>query len=198
MLDAGPAGMRGSQALTILDCDLTGFSAVAARLSPERAAALLRLYHGFVERLVFDAGGAVLKFTGDGVTAAFGLSTTAAVAAKDALTCGRRLVEGWPGAVAETALTSPPGMAVGVDSGPASWAVVGEGRALSLVVVGDPVGAAAELQARTRTEGAPLLVGGETGRLAALGEPEGLGGFSPLTSGTTAWRFDPPSGEARA
>jgi class 3 adenylate cyclase len=196
MLDAGPEGMRGSGELTILDCDLTGFSAVAAQLSPQGAAELLRLYHGFVERRVFEAGGAVLKFTGDGVTAAFGLASEAKNAATGALVCGRGLVEGWPAAAARLTLAAPPGIAVGIDSGAASWGVVGEGRALTLVVLGEPVEAAAQLQGQTRKEGAALLVGGGTARLAALGDAHGVKGFSPLPSGASTWRMDPAPMEA--
>ena len=168
LLAAGAQGLGGEGALTMLDCDLTGYSAVAAQLSPEAAADLLRAYHGFVERRVFEAGGAVLKYTGDGVSAVFGLAGAPERAAGAALACGRSLVEDWPTAAAALNLPDPPGIAVGVESGPASWGVVGQGRALSLVILGEPVEAAARLQERTRQEKVALLVGPQATRLAGL------------------------------
>ena len=49
--------------LAVLDCDLIGFSGLAARMAPEAVAAALRAYHGFVEELVFTCGGAVLAWS---------------------------------------------------------------------------------------------------------------------------------------
>ncbi len=171
LLDAEPGALTGKAELSVLDVDLTGFSSVAAGLSPDRIAALLRAYHSFVEQQVFEASGAVLKFTGDGVTAVFGLDGDPDAAALQAVACARRLVELWPGVVAPFDLVRAPGIAVGVESGPAEWGVVGEGRALSLVIVGAVVGAATRLQEETRRAGAPLLIGPAARARAGIADP---------------------------
>jgi adenylate cyclase len=128
--------------LSVLDCDLVGFSALAARMAPEAVAAGLRAYHAYVEETVFASGGAVLKYIGDGVIAVFGF-TGVANPAGQARDCAERLVAGWG---ASGAFETPLELVVGVDHGEVVAGIVGEGRALSLIVAGPPVEGAARLQ----------------------------------------------------
>jgi adenylate cyclase len=133
--------------LAVLDCDLVGFSRLAARMTPESTAAALRAYHGFVEAVVFAHHGAVLKYTGDGVSAVFGF-TGEADAAANALASAEQLAADWP-AVGASAFAGedPPALVVGVDYGEVTAGIVGEGRALSLIVTGPAVAEAERLQA---------------------------------------------------
>jgi class 3 adenylate cyclase len=61
-----------------------------------------------------------------------------------------------------------PDLAVGIDAGAALVGVVGEGRAMSLLMQGPPIVRAAELQAATRTLGSPILLS-EAAAAAASG-----------------------------
>lgn len=133
---------REKMQLSVLDCDLVGFSALAARMAPEAVAAGLRTYHAYVEETVFASGGAVLKYIGDGVIAVFGF-TGAIDPAAQARDCAERLVAGWG---ASAAFEPAPELVVGVDHGEVVAGIVGEGRALSLIVAGPPVEGAARLQ----------------------------------------------------
>lgn len=132
--------------LAVLDCDLAGFSARAQRMTPEAVAAALRTFHAFVEERVFAADGAVLKFVGDGVIAVFGLTGGGDAAAR-ALGCAERLAADWPEAGTQPFGGSAPPIAIGVDHGEAAAGIVGEGRALTLIVTGPVVDGAARLQA---------------------------------------------------
>jgi adenylate cyclase len=171
--------LGGEGLAAVLDCDLTGYTAAVDGLAPERTAALLRAWHGLVEDQAFAHGGAVLKFTGDGVSAVFGLGGEVDAAGK-AAACARAVVSAWPAAAEPLDLTRTPGVAAGLDFGPVRWGVVGAGRAASLVVLGEPVAGAARLQAQTRGAGAPILVGpaaaAELGA-AAIAPPHGAGAW---------------------
>ncbi len=170
---ADRAARQGDVEAGVLDCDLTGYSAATAGQPPEAVAALLRAWHGLVEAQVFAQGGAVLKFTGDGVSAVFGL-TGEADAAMRAAACARAVVAAWPPVAAGLGLASAPGVAIGLEVGAVRWGLVGEGRAASLVVLGEPVSSAARLQTRTRAAGAPILAGPAAARALGLANAPGL------------------------
>ncbi len=144
--------------VTILDCDLVGFTLLAETLSPEQVASTLQSYRAIVEAAVFAMDGAILSHAGDGVVAAFGLTGSSSTAAERALTCARRIVSDW------TRSRSSPGemalpLAIGVEFGSVQMGLVGQGRTMSLLVLGDAVDAAASLQWATRAAHKNILVG---------------------------------------
>jgi len=62
--------------VTVLFCDLVGFTAKAEKLDPEEVRAVLRPYHDRVRAELERHGGTVEKFIGDAVMALFGAPTT--------------------------------------------------------------------------------------------------------------------------
>lgn len=174
ILKAGTNRYSGEGNITVMDCDLVGFSAIAATQSPHETARLLKAYHSLVEAEVFRANGAVLKFTGDGVSAVFGLSRPLAKSALDAVICARKVVAGWPQAASKLGLSGIPKIAIGVETGDASWGLVGASRAMSLVVLGAAIDSAARLQTQTRNENTPLLFGPAAMEAAAACDPRSV------------------------
>ena len=63
---------------------------------------------------------------------------------------------------------------VGIDTGAASWSLVGAGRAMSLVVLGPAIDSAARLQMQTRLENTPLLLGPGAMVAAAARDPNSV------------------------
>ena len=61
--------------VTVLFCDLVGFTAKAEQLDPEEVRAVLRPYHDRVRAELERRGGTVEKFIGDAVMALFGAPT---------------------------------------------------------------------------------------------------------------------------
>ncbi len=180
LLNSRTAGSPGNRMVAALVCDLGGFTPWAAGVGAEDVAEALRGYHAFVEAQVFRHGGAVLKYIGDGVVAIFGLDGPGEAAVSDALTCARAMAEGWP--VAARGLFGPgyaAPMSIGLDLGEAVAGLVGEGRAMSLVVMGPALDSAEALQA-ARPPGALVVVG--AGAVAAAKDrgPDALRGFGPL------------------
>ncbi|MBS0295093.1 MAG: adenylate/guanylate cyclase domain-containing protein [Proteobacteria bacterium] len=183
LLAARAAQARTRRTLTVIDCDLVGFSGRARVMAPDAVARGLRVYHGFVEGLVFEYGGGVLKFTGDGVSAVFGMTGDAESAASAAIACAERLVAAWPEASARAFPEDPPALAVGVDAGETAAGLAGEGRAMSLVVAGPPVDGAQALQAATRQEGVGLLVSAPAVKLAIQADAAAGRGLAPRNVG---------------
>ena len=73
MLRAMPKeGRRERKVVTVVFCDLVGFTARAETLDPEDVEAILRPYHERVRTELERHGGTVEKFIGDAVMALFG------------------------------------------------------------------------------------------------------------------------------
>jgi class 3 adenylate cyclase len=66
---------RERKVVTVLFCDLVGFTAQAEAMDPEDVEALLRPYHDRVRAELERRGGTVEKFIGDAVMALFGAPT---------------------------------------------------------------------------------------------------------------------------
>jgi class 3 adenylate cyclase len=58
--------------VTVLFCDLVGFTAASDRADPEEIRARLKPYHAMLRREIERFGGTVEKFIGDAVMAVFG------------------------------------------------------------------------------------------------------------------------------
>jgi class 3 adenylate cyclase len=67
-----PDTQRERKVITVLFCDLVGFTARAESLDPEDVEAVLRPYHERVRSELERHGGTVEKFAGDAVLALFG------------------------------------------------------------------------------------------------------------------------------
>jgi len=183
-----PGLMRWAKDLAVLDCDMVGFTAIAERLAPERVAATLEAYRNFVAEAVFRADGAIVSFTGDGITAVFGLTESAAPEAVAALDCALAIAAGWRETAQGLIGAEAPAVAIGVDFGPVRAGLVGEGRALSLLMLGEPVNGAARLQAMTRDVAATILVSDAERRAVEAARPVGQDRLVPVeVDGATVW-----------
>src|SRR5690606_17252745 len=72
---ASPAATE-RRLVTILFCDLVGFTTLSERLDPERVRALLTSYFDRCRGVVEGFGGEVDKFTGDAITVFWGAKRT--------------------------------------------------------------------------------------------------------------------------
>ncbi len=73
--------------VTVLFCDLRGFTPLAARLAPAEVRTLLDTYYQALSPIVFDHGGTVLQYTGDEIFAVFGAPLPRTDHAEAALSC---------------------------------------------------------------------------------------------------------------
>jgi class 3 adenylate cyclase len=141
-----PAPSAERRQLTVLFCDLVGWTALSARLDPEDLRAVIGAYHRSVAKYVEGAGGFVAKYMGDGVLAYFGYPRADEHDADRAVRAGLGLVE----AVAslDTAARMPLQVRVGIATGLVVVGdLIGEGAAQERAVVGETPNLAARLQA---------------------------------------------------
>jgi adenylate cyclase len=187
--------------VAVMFVDIVGFTAMAEQMEDREVVAFLRRYYGEIERLVFEHGGTLDKYLGDGVMATFGTPVPGADDAARALRAGRAIVAAGDGVA--------PGLriSVGLHFGLATVGDVGPPRRLEFAVLGDAVNVASRLEGATRRLGARLVAsdalvaearrqGAQAPELAGLAPHPGLdlrGRGAPIDVWTDAV---PPPGPA--
>ncbi|MEK7380688.1 MAG: adenylate/guanylate cyclase domain-containing protein [Gemmatimonadota bacterium] len=171
--DGGALALAGARReVAIVFGDLRGFSPLAEQLAPEQAAAVLTSWFTIVSEVVFDQGGTLDKFIGDGFLAVWGAPLPRSDAADRALFAARAIRE------AVHRLRENEGVVLragfGLSFGEVFAGNVGSERRLEYTVVGDPVNVAARL---CEMAGASeiLMTGALVARLADrthISEPE--------------------------
>ena len=191
-LTAQPAtsSLEERKVVSVLFCDLVGFTAASEAVDPEDVRARLRPYHARLREEVERFGGTVEKFIGDAVMAVFGAPVAHEDDAERAVRAGLRILE----AIGELN-EADPGLGlhvrVGINTGEGVVALgarpeLGEG-----IVAGDVVNTASRLQGAAPVDG--VAVSAQTYRqtervfeyepmepVAVKGKSESLPIFRPL------------------
>lgn len=149
-----------SQDVAILFADTVGFTQFAADRAPTEVLATLRDLHRIMATAVFDHGGTLDKYLGDGIMATFGTPDTAADDATRALACARRLLQdiaAW-NRDRVTAGQAPLRVGVGVHFGPTVQGDTGDENRMEYAVIGDAVNVASRIEHMTREMDTDLVV----------------------------------------
>jgi class 3 adenylate cyclase/tetratricopeptide (TPR) repeat protein len=183
-LDHAPAQRREERKLvSILFCDLVGFTARSDRADPEDVRATLRPYHERLRKEIERFGGTVEKFIGDAVMAVFGAPVAHEDDAERAVRSALRIVD----AIKEMNEERPGldlSVRIGVNTGEAVVALdarLAEGEG---IVTGDVVNTAARLQTVAPTGG--VVVGEVTYRAT-----KDLVSYEPLDPVTVKGKAEP-------
>ncbi|QFT34578.1 adenylate/guanylate cyclase domain-containing protein [Roseibium porphyridii] len=165
-------GAVRTQEVAVLFTDIVGFTQFAEHHSPEEVMDLLRHYHAFVERSIFQNGGTLDKYLGDGVMATFGTPETKSGDAANALKAALQLIDETEAfnKDLQSRGIEPIKVSVGVHFGPVILGDIGPSRRLEFAVVGDTVNVASRLEASTRELGCKCVVSEELMRRAGLDE----------------------------
>lgn len=153
---------------TVLFCDLRGFTTLAERLGAEQTIAVLNRYLTLVSGAVFERGGTVVSYQGDGVLAVFGAPLAQADHAARAYGAARRILDeelprfnAW--LQEERLADAPLDAGIGLNTGLVMSGLVGSERRVEYAAVGDATNVAARLQALGRdVPGGRLFVSAST------------------------------------
>ncbi len=142
--------------VTVLFCDLVGFTAASDRADPEDVRARIRPYHARLRREAEKFGGTVEKFIGDAVMAVFGAPVAHEDDPERAVRAGLRILDAIADLNQEDAELSL-AVRVGIESGEAVVALGARPERGEGLVAGDVVNTASRLQGAAPVGG--VLVG---------------------------------------
>lgn len=169
-IEAPPGGQTDQyhwgveQDVTILFCDLRGFTKMSeGRLSFD-VVFLLNQFLGRMAEAIEDSGGYVDKFMGDGIMAIFGMGAPAATGAQNALAAARAMsgvLDGLNMSLRDE-LPAPLLVGIGIHTGPAILGRIGASdrteAAARITALGETVNIASRLEGMTKDLSAQLLV----------------------------------------
>lgn len=174
---------RERRPLSVVACDLRGFTAFARSCDSERVAEVLERYYAVVGEVAARHGGTIKDIAGDGVLILLGAPLPMKDHVQRAAQLGLELAMQTRPALRAAAAEAPLGLGVGIASGETTvGAIRGAGR-LEYVAVGNAVNLAARLCARAE-DGEVLAdraiveqLNGDASIVVAERAPETLKGF---------------------
>jgi adenylate cyclase len=138
--------------VSVLFCDLRGFTTLSERLPPEEVVALLNEFYTLMIETVFKHEGTLDKFLGDAVMAVFG----APIAHKDHSVRAVRTAVAMKAGIEQLSRKrvddgkDPISVGIGVSAGEAVAGTVGTENRMEYTVIGDRVNLAARLEANAK------------------------------------------------
>ena len=136
--------------VTVMFCDLEGFTALTGRLGPEEAYSVMDQVYEILIHKVHDFGGTVNEMTGDGVVALFGapiaLEDAPQRAIRSAIAIHREMTKFSAQVTKEKAGIAPFKMRIGIHTGPVVVGTLGNDLRVEFKAVGDTVNLASRVQ----------------------------------------------------
>ena len=162
---------------TVMFTDLRGFTSYSEATAPQRVIALLNEYFSEMIDAIFEQGGTLVGYRGDGILAVFGAPIPSEDHADRALAVAREMLDvrlprfnRW---LRDRGLGDGFAMGIGLNSGHFMSGNVGSPRQLEYTVHGDTVNTASRLEGMTKTTERSILVA-ESTRDALLDPPGDL------------------------
>ncbi len=153
-----------NETITLLFADIRGFTAFAETETPERVVALLNRYFSAMSEIIFENGGTLDKYIGDGIMAIFGAPKPspkdADNAVKTAIEMQQRLVK----LNIELKADDFPEIAagIGLHTGIATIGYIGSEQRSEYTAIGDTVNLASRLESSAK--GGQILISEATGK----------------------------------
>jgi adenylate cyclase len=147
-----------TQNVAVLFVDIVGFTAYADGADPEEVIRTLREFHGLMEHQVFQHGGTLDKYLGDGLMATFGTPFSGNSDAWNGLKCAQAMIAAVADFNRERERQGAPPIRAGfgLHYGSVMLGDIGAHR-LEFAVIGSTVNAASRLEALTRQLGCALV-----------------------------------------
>jgi len=160
-----------NQTVTVLFADIRGFTALSENENPEKIVGLLNRYFSAMSEIIFDHGGTLDKYIGDGLMAIFGAPTTTP---EDALNAVRAAVAMQKRLLSLNEELGKDGfgqvsVGMGLHTGEATIGYVGSDKRSEYTAIGDTVNLASRLE--SNAGGGQILISDATASAAGSSLP---------------------------
>jgi len=144
--------------MTILFCDIRGFTRLSESMPPQENFKFINRYLNIMVPVINKYGGTIDKYMGDGIMALFPNS------ADDALNAAVGMMESLNKYNRSLKAKNLPNLAIGLGlhTGRMMLGTVGTNSRMDVTVISDTVNAAARIEALTKTFKTPILISEET------------------------------------
>lgn len=159
--------------VTLLICDIRGYTTVSEKLPAEQVMRLLNRFLGSMIDLIIEFGGTVDQILGDGILAIFGAPLDLEGRSRSAVACALEMQAAMEAINAENARDGLPKLecGIGINSGPVVVGNIGSEKRMKYSVIGNAVNLAARIESQCR--GGQVLVSeavrGEVGNDLQIG-----------------------------
>jgi len=158
--------------ITLLNIDIRNFSNLSRKMGPQRTVSILNHFFTEMGEVIFNHGGIVDKYLGDGFLALFGAPVSNATDADNAVRAAMEMKDRFLSA--NDSFTSETGyplaMGISIHTGEAVVGNIGFDKKMDYTVIGDSVNAVFRLQDLTKPRPNSILISERT--LRAIIEPK--------------------------
>ena len=150
--------------ITVLFADIRGFTKMAETMDPKQLVTHLNEYFQAMVTVIFENGGTLDKFMGDGILAYFGGHNEDENSAEAAVNCSIAMLNRLAELNTVKSNRGEPEfeVGIGIHSGPAVLGDVGSAERRDYTVIGDTVNLTARIEELTKEKQFPILVSDET------------------------------------
>jgi adenylate cyclase len=132
--------------ISVLFCDIVGFTSLSERLSPSKTANMLNLFFGEMLQEIFDQGGTLDKFIGDAIMAFFGAPELQADHAERSVAAARRMLSRLEELNSGNVFPEKLQVRIGINSGTAVVGDVGSAHRVDYTALGSTINLASRLE----------------------------------------------------
>jgi len=147
--------------ITLLFCDIRGFTTFSEKLKPKELVRVLNRYFSVMTSEILNNGGVLDKYIGDAIMAFWGAPIEDAGQADKAIKASLSMVEKLKKLNKELASAGEPEIKIGIGlyTGPAIVGNVGSYERFDYTAIGDTVNVASRLEGLTKEYGVQIIVG---------------------------------------